>query len=123
MMDPMLRQKQNDPVMAATMQHVMSHAQYLFPGIQSPTDPRLIALMGNNVQGPPPGAPAPEQPTPGPVSNPLPAGAAPVANNAPPLLQAAGAVKPPRAPVLPRATSPIVAAAASQMGNAAPPKK
>jgi hypothetical protein len=124
MMDPALRQKQNDPVMAATMQHIMSHAAFIFPGIQAPTDPRLMGLMGNNVQGLPPGAPpAPEQPTPPPVANPMPAGAAPVANNKPPLLQAAGAVKLPHAPILPRATPPMVATAASQMGNAALPKK
>jgi hypothetical protein len=116
MMDPMLRQKVNDPVMAVTMQHVMSHAQFLFPGIQGPTDPRLMALMGNNVQGPPPGAPAPEQPTPGAVPNPLPANSAPI--NVGPT-----AAKQPRAPILPRATSPMVASAAAQMGNAAPPKK
>jgi hypothetical protein len=124
MMDPALRQKQNDPIMAATMQHIMSHAEFLFPGIQQvgPTDPRLMGLMGNNVQGPPPGT-QPEQPTPGAVPNPLPAGAAPVTNNTPPLLQAANAIKPPRPPTLPRATSPLVANAASQIGNAKPPKK
>jgi hypothetical protein len=124
MMDPLLRQKTNDPVFAGTMQHIMSHASFLFPGIQNPTDPRLMALMGNNVQGLPPGAaPAPEQPTPGPVANPMPAGAASVANATPPLIQAAGNIKAPRAPTLPRATPPMVAAAASHMGNAAPPKK
>jgi hypothetical protein len=123
MMDPALRQKQNDPVMAATMQHIMAHAGFLFPGIQNPTDPRLMALMGNNVQGMPAGAPAPEQPTPGPVSNPLPAGAAQVANNTPPLMQERAGLKAPHAPILPRATPAPVAAAAAQMGNAAPPKK
>ena len=71
MMDPALRQKQDDPVFAAAMQHIMSHAQFLFPGIQAPTDPRLMGLMGNNVQGMPPQQP--EQPTPGPVANPMPA--------------------------------------------------
>jgi hypothetical protein len=103
MMDPGIRQKKDDPIMAATMQHVMSHAQFLFPGITDVTDPRLMALMGNNVQGVPAPAPnQPEQPTPSPVANPLPAG-----NGGPP-----------RAPVLPRQTSPMVANAASQMGNA-----
>jgi hypothetical protein len=123
MMDPQLRQRQNDPIFAGTLQHIMSHAGFLFPGIQSPTDPRLMALMGNNVQGLPPGPPPTEQPTPGPVANPMPSQAAPVTNNAPPLLQAANAVKQPRPPTLPRATPQLVANAASQMGNAAPPKK
>jgi hypothetical protein len=111
MMDPAIRQKQNDPVMAAVIQHNMAHAQFLFPDIQSLTDPRLMALMGNNVQGAP-AAPAPngpEQPTPPPVSNPLPANIA------------AQHPAPPRAPVLPRQTSPMVANAAAQMGNAHPP--
>ena len=121
MMDPGLRRKQNDPVMAAVMQHVMSHAQFLFPGIQTPTDPRLMALMGNNVQGmPTQGPPQPEQSTPGPVANPLPAGA-PQAHPAAPAHPAGPAA--PHAPVLPRATPPIVAQAASHMGNAAMPKQ
>jgi hypothetical protein len=108
MMDPAIRQSQNDPVMAAVIQHNMAHAKFLFPDIQSLTDPRLMALMGNNVQGPPPPPQnAPEQPTPGPVSNPMPAGGHPA---------------PPRAPVLPRQTSPMVANAASQLGNAHPPQ-
>ena len=115
MMDPALRQKTNDPVMATTIQHIMSHAQFLFPGIQAPTDPRLMALMGNNIQGPP-APPQPEQPTPGAVSNPMPASGP---NGAPP----PAAPRPPHAPVLPRSTSPIVANAASQMGDAALPKK
>ena len=110
MMDPALRQKQGDPVFAAVMQHIMSHAQFLFPGIKDPTDPRLMGLMGNNVQGMPP-PPQPEQPTPGPVDNPMPA-AGP--NGAP----HAAAPMPPHAPILPRSTSPLVANAASQMGNA-----
>jgi len=118
MMDPFLRQKQDDPVMAAVIQHNMAHAQFLFPGIQSLTDPRLMALMGNNVQGLPP-----EQPTPGPVPNPMPTNAAAVTNNVPPAAQAAQVIKPPRPPILPRETPPPVAAAAAQMGNAAMPKK
>ena len=117
MMDPQLRRKTDDPVMAATMQHIMSHAAFLFPDIQVPTDPRLMGLMGNNVQGAPAPAPnAPEQPTPQPVPNPMPA-AGP--NGAP----GPAAPKPPHAPVLPRQTSPMVANAASQMGNAKPPQK
>jgi hypothetical protein len=121
MMNPAIRQRQNDPVFATTLQHIMSHAQFLFPGITDPSDPRLMGLMGNNVQGPPPSPP--EQPTPGPVANPLPAGAAPVTNAAPPLAQAAGQIRPPRPPTLPRATSPLVVNAAEQMGRARPPKK
>ncbi len=113
MMDPALRQKQDDPVMAATMQHIMSHANFLFPGIQGPTDPRLMGLMGNNVQGLP--QPMPEQPTPGPVANPMPA-AGPQGGPGP------AAPRPPHPPVLPRQTSQLVANAASQMGNARMPQ-
>jgi hypothetical protein len=120
MMDPALRQKQNDPVFAGTLQHIMSHASFLFPGIQSPTDPRLMGLMGNNVIGMPTPPPQ-EQPTPGPVANPLPAGAASVENAAPPLQKVQP--KPPRPPTLPRATPPLVAQAASKMGNAVMPQK
>lgn len=117
MMDPALRQKQNDPVMAVTMQHIMSHAGFLFPGIQDLSDPRLMALMGNQVQGAPAPQPqAPEQPTPPPVANPLPA-AGPAGGPQPEM------PKSPRPPILPRATPPLVANAAAQMGNAAPPKK
>jgi len=117
MMDPGLRTKKDDPVMAATMQHIMSHAQFLFPGITAPTDPRLMGLMGNNVQGMPGPAPQqPEQPTPPPVANPLPA-AGP--NGGP----SAAAPHAPHAPILPKQTSPMVANAAAQMGNAAMPKK
>lgn len=114
MMDPTLRQKQDDPVMAATMQHVMSHAQFLFPGITSPTDPRLMGLMGNNIQGPPP-PPQPEQPTPGPVTNPMPQGGG---HPAPQITVGPGAAKLPHGPVLPRATPPVVANAAEKMGSA-----
>jgi hypothetical protein len=121
MMDPALRQTQNDPVFAGTVQHIMSHAQFLFPGIQTPEDPRLMGLMGNNVQGPPP-PPQPEQPTPGAVPNPMPAGAAQVANATPPLAQAAGRIGPPRPPVLSRQTPPVTANAAAQMGSAHLPK-
>ena len=120
MMDPALRQRTNDPVMAATMQHIMAHAAFLFPGIQDPTDPRLMGLMGNNVQGPP-SPPQPEQPTPGPVPNPMPAGAVQVANAAPPMTKVQP--RPPHAPILPRQTSPMVANAAASLGNAVMPKK
>jgi hypothetical protein len=122
MMNPAIRQKRNDPVFAGAMQHIMAHAAFLFPGITDPSDPRLMALMGNNVQGPPP-PPQPEQPTPGAVPNPMPAGAAQVANAVPPLLQARNGVKQPRPPILPRATSPVTVQAAAGMGNAVPPKK
>lgn len=115
MMDPAIRQKQNDPVMAAVTNHVMSHAQFLFPGITSLTDPRLMGLMGNNVQGLPP-PPQPEQPTPGPVANPLPA-AGPNGGPGPAM------PKMPHAPILPKATPPVVVQAASQMGPAVMPKK
>jgi hypothetical protein len=110
MMDPTLRQKQNDPVMAAVMQHVMSHAGFLFPGITDIADPRLMALMGNNVQGPPP---MPEQPTPGAVPNPMPTGGAPI-NVGP------GAAKPPRPPILPKQAAPMVANAAKNLNVAGP---
>lgn len=112
MMDPALRQKQNDPVMAATMQHIMAHAAFLFPDIQTPVDPRLMALMGNDVQGLPPQMPSPsnpEKPTPGPVPNPMPA-----QSNVP---------QPPRPPVLPAQSGPATVHAASQLGNAVPPKQ
>jgi hypothetical protein len=115
MMDPALRQKQNDPVFAAVMQHIMSHAQFLFPGIQAPTDPRLMGLMGNNVQGPP-APPQPQQPTPQPVANPMPAAGPTGGPSAP-------APRPPHGPILPRSTSPMVANAASQMGSAKMPQK
>jgi hypothetical protein len=111
MMDPIIRQKQNDPVFVATMQHVMSHAQFLFPGITAPTDPRLMGLMGNNVQGLPPPPPGPQQPTPQPISNPMPAGGGPIHVGP-------GTAPMPHGPILPRQTSPMVANAAAQMGSA-----
>lgn len=117
MMDPALRQKKDDPVFVGTMQHIMSHASFLFPGITAPTDPRLMGLMGNNVQGmPQQGPPPPQQPTPPPVANPMPA-AGPSGAPGP------AAPKAPHAPILPRSTPPMVANAASHMGNAVLPKK
>lgn len=111
LMDPALRQKQDDPVVAATVQHIISHAQVIFPGLQSITDPRLLGLLGIQVQ-----APLPEQvPTPMPTPNPMPApesGAS--ATNAAP--------EAPRAPVLPQNTPPETANAAAKMGNAHLPK-
>jgi len=77
-----LRQKKDDPVMAATMQHVMSHAGFLFPGIQDPTDPRLMALMGKQRAGTS-ATNASEQSTTRAVPNPLSAGAAQVAQQHP----------------------------------------
>lgn len=119
LMNPELRKKQNDPVVAATVQHILAHANILFPGLGSNlNDPRLLGLLGINVvpqQGPPP----PETPTPGPVSNPMPAGGPAAVNNAAPPL---GQVKP-HAPVLPQKTSPMVANAANQLGNAHMPGK
>jgi hypothetical protein len=116
LMDPALRKTQDNEVVAATVQHIIAHAQIIFPGLQTITDPRLLGLLGIQVQGPLPGA---EVQTPGPVPNPMPAGGSPaaVANNAP----GHNAPAPPRPPVLPQQTSPMVAKAASQMGNAHPP--
>lgn len=123
MMDPALRKKQDDPVMAVVIQHVMSHAEFLFPGIQTLTDPRLMGLFGNNVQGIPPPPLGPEQGTPPPVANPMPAGnPAQMANATPPLNQAHNAPKPPHAPVLPKTTPPMISNAASQMGSAHMPQ-
>lgn len=119
LMDPALRKTQDNKIVAATVQHIIAHAQIIFPGLTQITDPRLLGLLGIQVQGPTPQ----EQPTPQPVPNPMPAGSpAAVANNTPPLNQAHNAPAPPRPPVLPRQTSPMVANAAAQMGAARPPK-
>ncbi len=107
LMDPALRQTQDNPTVAATVQHIIAHAQIIFPGLTDITDPRLLGLLGIQVQAPPPGA---EVPTAGPIPNPMPA-----ANGGAPH------PAPPRPPVLPRATPPATANAASQMGNAHPP--
>lgn len=117
--DPSLRKQKDNPVTAAVTQHVMTHAQFLFPGITELTDPRLMNLLGMNVVPapqpppppgmlpPPPGAPPLQHPTPGPMANPMPAQASPAAlNNAtPPLNQAHNAPQPPHAPILPGSTS------------------
>lgn len=118
LMDPALRKTQDNEVVAATVQHILEHAAIIFPGLQTLTDPRLLGLLGIQVQAPLPG----QLPTPQPVPNPMPAngGPAAVANAAPP--QEKNAPAPPRAPVLPRQTSPMVANAASKMGNAHPPQ-
>lgn len=121
LMDPALRKMQNNPIVAAAAQHIIAHAQIIFPGLVSLTDPRLLGLLGINVVGLPPGVvpPGSEQPTPQPIVNPMPAGGpAAVANTQPPLNQAHNAPAPPKAPILPRQTSPMVAEAASKMGNA-----
>lgn len=103
LMDPTLRTKQDDPVVAATVQHMIAHGQVLFPDLVSINDPRLLALLGIQVTLPappvPPGAP----------------GAASVAQ--PPV---APAPAPPRPPTLPEQTPPATANAAAQMGPAKP---
>lgn len=121
LMDPSLRQTTNNPIVAATVQHILAHAAIIFPGLQSITDPRLLGLLGIQVQMPLPGQIA----TPAPVPNPMPApagGAPAVANNTPPNNQALAAPAEPRPPVLPQGTPPTTANAASQMGTAHLPK-
>lgn len=118
LMDPALRAMQNDPVVAAVVQHIINHAQILFPMLQGITDPRLLALMGSQVVPPmmgmpAPGAPTPpEQATPGAVPNPQ---ISSLASATPPLNQAANAPRPPSAPRLPGGTSPQTAGAAAQL--------
>lgn len=108
MFDTDLRKTQNSPVMAAVLQHMLAHGQIIIPGLQSVTDPRFLAVLGIQVsmppQGPPPGAP--QQPTPHPVANPMPAhpGTGTVGNNPVPV----------RKPVLPGGTPPMTANAAAQ---------
>lgn len=122
LMDPTIRGTQNDPIVANTMQHVMSHAQFIIPDVQGPADPRLLGILG--VQVMPPMAPPPGQtPTPGSVPNPMPAGGpAAVANGAPPLDQAHNAPKPPHAPILPGQSSPATANAAQSLNHAVTPQ-
>lgn len=99
MFDTDLRKTQGSPVLAAVMQHIMAHAQFIIPGIQAPNDPRLLAVLGIQVSMPP----APQQPTPGPVPNPMPAGHGTVGNNPVSV----------RKPVLPGNTPPQTANAAA----------
>jgi hypothetical protein len=116
MMDPALRASQNNPIMAATLQHIMAHAAFVIPDVSGPGDPRLLGLLGIQVappMAPPPGAP--QQPTPHPIANPQ------VANATPPLDQAHNAPRPPSAPTLPASTSPMVAGAAAKLNPAASP--
>lgn len=122
LMNPELRKTQNNPVVAATVQHILAHANILFPGLgNNLNDPRLLGLLGINVV--PQAPPQPEVPTPGPVPNPMPGGSpAAVANATPPLDQAHNAPRPPHGPVLPRNTPPMVANAAAQMGTAKMPQ-
>src|SRR6185295_10252532 len=72
MFDTDLRKTQNNPVLAATMQHMLAHGQAIIPGLQNLADPRFLAVLGIQVSMG--GAPGPQQPTPQPVSNPMPAG-------------------------------------------------
>ncbi len=122
LMDPTIRNTQNNPIVANSMQHIMSHAQFIIPDCQGPADPRLLGVLG--IQVAPPMAPPPGQvPTPGPVPNPMPAGGpASVANGTPPLNQAHNAPKPPHAPILPGQTPPATANAAQNLNHAATPQ-
>lgn len=115
--DTQLRMNPQNPVLTNTLTHMMQHAGYIIPGIQSPSDPRFLAVLGIQVSAPPPPPPGsqPQQPTPQPVANPMPAGHAPqhggtatVGNNPVPV----------KSPVLPRATPGQTAQAASKMGSA-----
>lgn len=126
MMDPEIRKTQNNPVMAAAIKHIMSHAQFLFPGITDLTDPRLMGLFGNQIvpmATPPAGPngmpPPPEMPTPHPVANPQ---VAQLANATPPLNQAHNAPQPPHAPILPGKTPPSTANAATQLNSVQTPR-
>lgn len=78
MFDTDLRKTQNDPRMAAIMQHMLLHAQAILPGCQTLADPRVMQVLG--IQVPPPPMPPPGQPqtpTPHAVPQPMPAGATP----------------------------------------------
>lgn len=73
MFDTDLRKQMNNPVLAATMQHMLAHGQAIIPGLMSLADPRFLAVLGIQVaMGAP--APGPQQPTPHPVANPMPQG-------------------------------------------------
>jgi hypothetical protein len=104
MFDTDLRNTQNNPVMAAVLQHMLTHAQAIIPGVTSVADPRVMMVLG--IQVPMPAAPPPGQPqapTPHPIPNPMPAGT----GNAP------GNPVPVKKPVLPSNTPPQTAQAAS----------
>lgn len=118
LMDPTIRQMQNNPVMSATIQHIMSHAQIIIPDVIGPTDPRLLGVLGIQVM--PPNLPPPQEvPTPHPVANPQ---VAQLANATPPLNQAHNAPQPPHAPILPGQSSPATANAAQALNHAATPQ-
>ena len=117
--DTDLRKTQNNPVMAATLQHIMAHAAIVCPGIQSPTDPRLLAILGIQVAPPPMPVPGgPQTPTPQPIPNPMPAEGHPTPKGPPPPHPGSGHVgnNPTlvRKPVLPRSTPQPTAQAAAQ---------
>jgi len=116
LMDPTLRQTQNNPIMAGTFTHILNHARVIIPDVTGLDDPRLLAILGNNV------APPQQQPTPGPVANPMPdGGSAAVANSTPPLNAAHGAPWEPHAPILPHQTSPMVGNAAASLNGVMTP--
>lgn len=115
LMDPSLRNTQDNPIVANTLMHIMNHARVVIPDVTGPSDPRLLGMLGIQV-APPMGPPPPQQPTPQPVANPMPAGGpAAVANGTPPLNQAHNAPRPPSAPTLPGQASPATGAAAAQL--------
>lgn len=123
LMDPTLRNTQDNPVVAGTLTHIMNHAKVIIPDVTGLNDPRLLGVLGIQVM--PSNAPtAPEMPTAGPTPNPMPAGAggpAAVANATPPLDQAHNAPRPPAAPILPRQTPPMVGNAAASLNGASTP--
>lgn len=117
LMDPALRQTQDNDVVAAAVQHIIAHAQIIFPGLVSLQDPRLLGLLGINVMALPPGA-VPPAGGPSPAGESPTGGAAPLAK--PPEQSGAPAPKPPRPPSLPPVTPPSTVAASQQMGQAQP---
>ena len=120
MFDTDLRMNPQNPVLTNTISHMMQHAGFIIPGVMGPTDPRFLAVLGIQVSmppAPPPGSP--QQPTPHPVANPMPAG-----HGAPPPPQHGGTAQvgnnpvPVKTAVLPKQTPPQTAQAASKMGSA-----
>lgn len=104
MFDTDLRKQPGNPVLAVTMQHMLLHAQAILPGCMSLADPRVMMVLGINVpppMTPPPGQP--QNPTPHPVANPMPAGTG----------HAPGNPVPVKNPVLPHNTPAPTAQAAS----------
>ena len=83
--DTDLRKTQNNPIVAAVLQHMLAHGQVIIPGLMSVTDPRFLAVLGIQVAQPPMPQPGqPQTPTPHPVENPMPAGHGPQGHPAPP---------------------------------------